>query len=226
MRGRFPPLVFLSALLALFCLGGCRTTAEISIDVDEAGAGQIAVAAELDAPAAQRVGDLTGLVAADDLRDAGWQISVSERRVLARKAVDSPDDLARAIGELGRPFSDLSFERRQTFARTSVALGGRVDLSGGVADFGDEELQRITGSVTGVDLPPDALSLSLRVDLPGEEATNAAGSTARWELPLGAVTPVEAESTDVNIVGLMGAGVAAASAVALLAVLVLSRRRP
>lgn len=206
-------------------LAGCRTTAEVAIDLDETGRGNVTVAVELDDAAAQRVGDLTELVAADDLQDAGWQISVSERRVLARKPVSSQDELDLALAELGRPFSGLSFERRQTFARTSVAVMGSVDLSQGLAAFGDEELQRLTGSVTGVDVPPEALELALRVDLPGEETANATGPETRWELPLGTVTPVEAESTDVNIEGLMAAGVAAACAVVLL-VLLLSRFRP
>lgn len=222
MRGRFPPLFF--GLLALASLSGCRTTAEVSIDVDEAGAGQVAVAVELDDAAAARVGDLPGLVAAEDLEQAGWQISVSERRALARKTVQSPDDLDAALDELGPPFAGLSFERRQTFARTSVVVSGRVDLSRGTAEFGDDELQRLTGSVTGVDVPPEALDLSLRVDLPGEETANAAGRTARWDLPLGVVTPVEAESTDVNIVGLLGVGVAAACVIALVLLLVTRSR--
>lgn len=225
MRGRHPPLLF--GLVALVALGGCRTTAEISVAVDQAGAGQIAVAVELDDAAADRVGDLTGLVAADDLEDAGWDVSVSERRVLARKPVGSPAELDAALGELGRPFAGLSFDRRQTFARTTVEFGGRVDLSQGVAAFGDEDLRRLTGSVTGVDVPPDAFELSLRVDLPGQEATNAGGRAARWRLPLGVVSAVEAESTDVNIVGLMAAGVAAAAGVALVGMVALAiiRRR-
>ena len=206
--------------VALVVLSGCQAAGEVSIDVDEAGRGHVAVAVELDDAAAARVGDLTGLVAADDLKDAGWQVSVAERRVLARKAVGSSQELRGALEELGGSFSGLSFERRQTFARTSVAVRGSVDLSQGVASFGDEELQRLTGSVTGVDLPPQALKLSLRVDLPGEETANAAGRVARWDLPLGVVTPVEAESTDLNIVGLMGAGVAAACGIALLLLLV------
>ena len=223
MRGRFPPLAF--GLLALLVTGGCRTTAEITLDVDEAGRGGVTVAVELDDAAAARVGDLSGLVAADDLRDAGWEISVAERRVLARKSVRSPDELDTALDELGRPFAGLSFERRQTFARTSVAVAGSVDLARGVSEFGDEELQRLTGSATGVDVPPEALELSLRVDLPGEETSNGEEGAARWSLALGVVTAIEAESTDVNVVGLTGVGVAAACAVTLLVMLAVRLRR-
>ena len=225
MRGRLPPLVFLLGISVLVLVAGCRTTAEIALDLDETGRGEVSVAVQLDDAAAARVGDLTGLVVAEDLQEAGWQVSVAERRVLARKAVQSPYELDLALEELGPPFTGLSFERRKTFARTSVEVAGRVDFSQGIASFGDEDLRRLTGSVTGVDLPPEALKLSLRIDLPGEETTNAGGRAARWELPLGVVTPVEAESTDVNIVGLIGAGVAVVSAIALLLVLVLSRRR-
>ena len=222
MRGRLPPLFFVG-LLALTSLTGCRTAAEISIDVDERGAGQVAVAVELDDAAAQRVGDLTGLVAADDLEQAGWQVSVSDRRVLARKDVQSEGELELALDELGAPFAGLSFDRRQNFARTSLEFSGRVDLTQGMAAFGDEELRRLTGSVIGVDVPPEALDLALQVDLPGEETTNAPGPGARWSVPMGTATAVEAESTDVNLVGLVGTGIAAACGIAIVLMLVIRR---
>ena len=203
MRGRL-----LLACVALLVLTGCQAEAEIAIEVDETGAGQVAVQVELDDAAATRIGDLEGLVAAEDLVAAGWRVSVTERRVLAERDVSSAADIERALEELGSPFSGLSLERRETFARTTVEVAGSVDLSRGVAAFGDEELKRVTGSITGVDLPPEALSLSLAIDLPGE--------ARRWDLPLGRVTPVEATSTDVNIVGLLAVGVAVLAALALI----------
>jgi len=213
----------LGAVLALVVLGsltGCRTTAEVRIELDETGAGQVAVQVELDDAAAQRIGDLGELVAVADLEAAGWTVSTAERRVLAEKEVHSAEDLDRALEELtgpGGPFSGLAFGQRRTFARTTVEVTGSVDLSQGMAAFGDEELQRITGSVTGVDLPPEVLALTLAVDLPGTETSNATGPGTRWELPLGAVTPIQAESTDVNALGLTAVGVAVICALVLIA---------
>lgn len=220
MRGRFRALA-----CGLFLLGGCQAAADVRVELDETGAGRVAVAVELDDAAAQRVGDLDGLVAASDLEAAGWRVVVAERRVLAEKKVRSPDEVERAFDELGPPFAGLTFDRRRTFARTEVELAGGVDLSQGMAAFGDEELKRITGSITGVDLPPEALALSLTVDLPGAEATNAAGGGSRWKLPVGSVIAVEARSTDLNLLGLMAVGVALVCGMVLLFALV-RRLRP
>lgn len=223
MRGRFPPLLF--GAMALLMLGACETAAEVAIELDETGTGRVAVQVELDDAAAARVGDLGGLVAAADLEAAGWRVAVADRRVLAEKKVQSAVEVSRAFEELGPAFAGLRFDRRQSFARTEVEVSGSVDLSPGMAAFGDEDLKKVTGSVTGVDLPPEALALSLTVDLPGDEKTNATGPGSRWELPLGAVTPIDAESTDVNLVGLMGVGVALLCGLVLVLALVM-RRRP
>lgn len=128
----------------------------------------------------------------------------------AVRDVDSPAQLERAIEDLSGPqgpFSGLAFSRRQTFARTTVEVTGSVNLTRGMAAFGDDELQALTGSVTGVDLEPDALALSLEVELPGRQQ--------EWSLPVGEVTPVEVQSTDVNALGLTGVGVAVAAALVL-----------
>ena len=221
MRGRFP--LFFFAGLALVSLAGCRADVEIGIEVDESGRGEVGVAVELDQAAAERVGDLSQFIAADDLRDAGWDVVAGERTVEVTKAVDSPAEIEVAIDELsgpGGPFAGLTFDRTTTFARTVVEVGGSVDLSQGMASFGDDELKKLTGSVTGVDVPVDAVRLSLAVDLPGQETSDAPGPGTRWPLPLGVVTPVHAESTDVNVLGLGGVAVALAAALVLVGSLV------
>ena len=210
MSGRFPPFVVLGiGAVALMSLAGCRTTADIRIELDETGQGHVAVAVQLDDEAAQRVGDLSELVSFEDLEGTGWDVVVLERSLTATKQVRSGAELELALADLGGRdgvFSGLEFERRQTFARTAVSVTGAVDLSGGMPAFGDEGLQRLTGSVTGVDVPPEALALSLEVDLPGEEESTGKGGKARWPLPVGEVIPVRAESTDVNLLGLVAVG--------------------
>lgn len=223
MRGRFPPLVF--GVIALVVFAGCQTTAEVSIELDETGAGSVAVQVELDDAAAQRVGDLGGMVAAEDLEAAGWRVAPTERRIRAEKKVRSAAEVDQALNELGRPFAGLAFHRRQAFVRTTVELSGQVDLSQGMAVFGDEDLRRVTGSATGVDLPPETLALSLTVDLPGDEVANTTGPDTKWDLPMGVVTAVEAESTDVNVLGLSAVAVSVLAALVLLVALV-RRLRP
>lgn len=229
MSGRFPPFVVVGvAAVALMSLAGCRTTADIRIELDEAGQGHVAVAVELDDEAAQRVGDLSELVSVEDLEGTGWEVVVAERSVTATKQVRSAADLEMALADLGGQdsiFSDLAFDRRQTFARTAVSVSGAVDLSAGMPTFGDEGLQRLTGSVTGVDLPPEAVALSLEVDLPGEEESTGKGGKARWALPVGKVIPVRAESTDVNLLGLLAVGLVLVCA-GVLGWMLLRRLRP
>ena len=218
MRGRFP--LFLFAGFVLVSLVGCRADVEVAIEVDESGQGEVSVEVELDEAAAERIGDLSEFVASDDLRAAGWDVSAGERTLEVRKPVNSPADIDLAVAELSGPagpFADLNFDRNVTFARTEVEVGGFVDLSEGMAAFGDEELRQLTGSVTGVDVPVDAVRLSLAVDLPGQETSNAPGPGTRWALPMGAVTPINAESTDVNVLGLGGVAVAVLAALVLIA---------
>lgn len=217
MRGRLRVVFF--AALALISLVGCQADVEVGIEVDESGQGQVEVTGELDDAAAERVGDLSQLIAADDLREAGWTVRSDERTVTVTKQVRSPGDIEIAIAELSGPdgpFADLTFERTTTFARTVVEVAGSVDLSDGMAAFGDDDLKQLTGSVTGVDVPAEALRLSLAVELPGQETSNAPGPGTRWALPLGGVTPISAESTDVNVVGLTGVAVAVAAGLVLL----------
>ena len=221
MRGRFP--LFFFAGFALVSLVGCRADVEVAIEVDESGRGTVAVVAELDEAAADRMGDLSQLVAADDLRAAGWDVVAGERKVEVKKPVDSPAEIEVAIAELSGPagpFADLNFDRNTTFARTEVEFGGFVDLSEGMAAFGDEELKQLTGSVSGVDVPVEAVRLSLAVDLPGAETSNAPGPGTRWALPWGAVTPINAESTDVNVLGLGGVAVAVGAGLILIGAVV------
>ena len=221
MRGRFPLFVF--AGLALVSLAGCRADVEVAIEVDESGQGQVGVRAELDSAASERIGDLSEFVTADDLREAGWTVSADNQTVSAIKQVRSPAEIELAIAELSGPtgpFSDLNFRRSTTFARTVVEVGGFVDLTEGMAAFGDEQLKQLTGSVTGVDVPDNAVRLSLAVNLPGQETSNAPGPGTRWALPWGVVTPVNAESTDVNVLGLGGVAVAVAAVLILIGVAV------
>ena len=221
MRGRLRVLFFGGLGLALVSLAGCRADIEVAIEVDESGHGEVGVTAELDEAAARRIGDLSEFIAADDLRQAGWSVRADERTVSVTKPVRSPVEIELAIAELSGPdgpFAGLSFDRTTTFARTVVEVAGSVDLSEGVAAFGDDELRQLTGSATGVDLPDDALRLSLAVDLPGQETSDAPGPGTRWALPLGVVTPISAQATDVNGIGLAGVAVAVAAAMGLLAV--------
>lgn len=215
------------APLLLVLLGACRAEALVQLEVDEAGVGFLTATLSLDEAAAEKVGDLGGYVAAEDLRAAGWTVTSSADRVSIRRPVDGPGDVNAAFDALtgaGGPFAGLEFDRDQGFVSTRTSLSGEVDLSRGLAAFGDEGLTRLTGSPIGVDAPDSVLGLTLAVELPGNEEVDAAGGRASWPLPLGQKTEIRAESVDLNWLGLGSAAVAVLAALALLVAGLRSRR--
>lgn len=204
----------------LLLLGGCRAEALVLLEVDERGVGSMTATVSLDEAAAAKVGDLGDFIEAADLEAAGWRVTTSADRVKIERPVDGPGDVNAAFDQLsgaGGPFANLEFERDQGFVSTRTALSGRVDLSAGLAAFGDVELTQITGSPTGVDAPPSVLGLTLAVELPGDEEVDTATGRASWALPLGEVTEVQAKSVDLNWVGLGAAAVAFLAGATLLA---------
>ena len=222
VNGGVPPFFrLLGLLLVLLALGACRAEALVELEVNENGVGRMAATVTLDEAAAEKVGDLAEFIAADDLKAAGWRVESSEKRVSISRPVNGPNDINAAFDELtgpDGPFGALEFRRDQGFVSTRTALSGRVDLTAGLAAFGDAGLTEITGSATGVDAPASVLGLTLAVQLPGEEKVNAASGRATWLLPLGQVTEVKAESVDVNWLGLGAATVALLAGAALVAV--------
>jgi hypothetical protein len=224
-----PPVARLAAVLLLVWLAaaGCQATATVRVEVDEAAAGTVSVRVELDDEAVAKVGSLTDFVAADDLRSAGWEVSVGEREVTARRSVRGPAELDAALASLtgaDGPFGGLEFRRDDGLLNTRSRIEGSVDLTKGLAAFGDEGLTQITGSPIGVDAPASVLRLALEIDLPGQEEANGEGERGRWELPLGQRTAVEAESTDLNWLRMVGAGAALLATAVLVGLAIQARR--
>lgn len=208
-------------LLVLLALGACRAEALVELEVNENGVGRMAATVTLDEAAAEKVGDLAEFIAADDLKAAGWRVEASADRVSINRPVNGPADINAAFDELtgpDGPFGALEFRRDQGFVSTRTALSGRVDLTAGLAAFGDAGLTEITGSATGVDAPASVLGLTLAVQLPGEEKVNVASGRASWPLPVGETTEVRAESVDVNWLGLGAAAVAVGAGLTLVVV--------
>lgn len=212
MGHRFPPLARLAtAALILGALSGCQAGVRVALDLDDAAAGTVEVRVSLDEAARERVGDLSEFVDSTGLAAAGWLVDADKGTATAHRQVSGPADVEAALADLtgaGGPFSGLRVSREGGFLRTTTEIRGRVDFRRGLAAFGDDGLTRLTGSPIGVDAPASVLALSMKVDLDGRQTTNAPGGGSTWTLPLGQVTEIRAESTDVNLLGVGGAGIA------------------
>lgn len=196
-------VLLLAAVMAV--AAGCRTDVAVVIAVDDDGAGVVTVAVTLDAEAAEQLGDPANL-ALDDLRSTGWEVQDAEAlddggvSFVGRRAFGSADELAAVLDEVGGAdgvFRDTSLAVADGFASRSYSFRTGLELTGDPAQFGDSELTQVLGGLPlgrtpeeltalGADAP-DAGTLSVSVDLPGDDPdTNGTvrNGRAAWSYPL------------------------------------------
>lgn len=250
-------LVCALALIPLL-LGACRLELDVNVSVEEDGSGSLEVVTTLDAEALDRVGgDLGEVVELDDLRAAGWTVdgpseeADGRARLAVRRAFGNPEEAAAVFDELNGedgPFRRFRVRHDTSFARTEWGFSGQIDFSGGIEALGDERLaEELDGEPVGLSAEEleerlgDPLSrlveVRVRVDLPGEMASNApirADNGAEWQVGFGErAVDLEAEGTERRLAPIVLAVVAAVLGSALvvglfvrLAMRVTDRRRP
>jgi hypothetical protein len=229
----------LVAVAALVLLAGCRVDVSVLVEVDAGGAGWVRATIDLDEEAAASVEDLAGQLRIDDLTAAGWDVegptavTGGGARLRASKRFATPEGAARVLRELGGPtgpFASLRLEVGRGAWKTESSLRGEVNLSGGLAVFGDEALTGLLGNPTlGLDPAElerelgrplhEVFTFELVADLPGRIDANAPSTRAGrpvWPARFGASVPVRATAQAWNWVNLALGGVAVASGLALL----------
>jgi hypothetical protein len=151
--------------VSLLALTGCQVHTQISVDETGPGQGLVRVSVSLDRSALAAIGGAPALAAQlqdADLVAAGWTVTGpapgpgSTTVVSASHPFSSPAQASALVAELAgsgpagsRPFR-LSWTQRHSFWRTDTALTGTVDLSCGIACFGDSGLTSALGFPTGV----------------------------------------------------------------------------
>jgi hypothetical protein len=231
-------------------LSACQVTVRTGINANRDGSGSVAVTAQLDHEAAQAVPDLGQQLQTSDLVKAGWRIDGPKPGpghgvlVTASKAFANPTQARQVITELSGangPFHDFHLTRHRSFFTTRTAFQGRVDLTCGLACFGDTGLQQQLGPDLGLDparLQKDAgiildrlFKFEVQVRLPGSlQSSNApsqAGNGAQWRPRLGdqATLTATARAWNGPQLALLGIVVLLVLAAAALAVVRLRRRR-
>jgi hypothetical protein len=195
------------AALVVICLPACQATVRVGINVAASGAGTVTVTATLDRDAASAVPDLAGMLRTADLQQAGWQIQGPTPApgggvtVVASRDFLTPAQAAEVIGELSGPagpFHDLKVSRDVSRRGTTTAVNGTVDLTCGLACFGDSQLRQTLGANVGLDPaqlqeagidPSQILNFAVDVRLPGvPQSSNApvqANGESQWQIKLG-----------------------------------------
>lgn len=182
------PRRFLCAVaVGLLALTGCQATATVAIDVNDDASGTVSVTLVLDEQAAGQIGtDVAAALKLDDLRESGWSIdgpttTDGETVVSIEKPFAGPAQLPPIIEEISGPdgpLQDVSLTTANGFGSADYRFRGRVRLTGDLAQFSDAD---ITSALDGLAVgrtpeelatafgdDPDALTLRLSVELPGD----------------------------------------------------------
>ena len=236
----------LALVAAVFVLcTGCKLSIAVGVDARSDGSGVVRATVTLDRAAAERLAATGGRLDAADLRKAGWTVTGPEKTkdggavLAATKPFNTPGELDAVIAEVAgsrHPLHDFRLTRTRSFARTRMKFSGVVDLTGGVAAFGDERLKEQTGTDSGVDAAELArqagttlnqfFSIRVVVRLPGSVSANApsqAGNGAVWAPRLGERAALAASSSQFDAGRVIFVVIAFAGAVGL--IVVLMRRR-
>ena len=231
-------------------VSGCQVGTRVAVDETSSGRGVVAVTVTLDASALDAVGGRAALAAQlqdADLRSAGWSVTgpVTGPRgtavVSASHPFADPAQASALVGEIAgtgadssRPFRLLLTDHR-SFWRTERTLTGTVDLTCGLACFGDSGLTRSVGNPTGVapgplsagEPPGQVFTFAVGARLPGSVVTTNGSSqldgTVQWTPRLGQVLQLSAVTRAWNGTRIVAAS-AAAGVVALTALGLLGYR--
>lgn len=148
------PLRLLALLAAVVVVAaGCRVQLVTTVQVDDDGSGTVTQAIGFDDAALARVGDLSQQLQVDDLEQAGWTVDAPVKEgdttwVRAHRGFDDADEANAVLAQLSGPdgpYKDLYVTRRAGLLSTTTEVTGTLDLSGGVAVFGDQQLTAALG---------------------------------------------------------------------------------
>lgn len=223
----------------LLVLTGCRVDTAVRVEVTDDGSGTVSVEVVLDQEAADRIPDLAEQLRVRDLRRTGWVVTDPEPVegggvvITATKGFFEPEQLAAVLGEIGGnrgPIIDPELERGRSFATTTYAFTGTLDLSRGVATFSD---RRLTELLDGFPIGRDQAALEAELGAPLSELTSFTFAislpegdeavTSTWAAALGDEPVAMAASTEERNLLALGLVGGAALAVVLLVLVLLWR---
>jgi len=236
----------LIAATAVLLLSACRVELATTVNVAENGSGTITVVTTADADAVRAAPELADSLALDDVKAAGWEVTVQNPTadggiaVTLTRPFSNTDEanvfLSQLSGESG-PLRALSLTRSGGMNDTTYVFTGTGGLPSGLAGFADDDALAALGGAPFADAIAaqgttlgDALSVSLRLTMPGT-VTETNGETAprasddlttsfSWSIPVDGTDVSFSASTQDRNFGALVASFAARGLLGLLVVLV------
>lgn len=189
------------AIVGALLLGACRLDLAVDVAIEPDGTGVVTVTAVADTELVARVDGLADALVFDDALAAGWDITGPEATpdggldVTLAHPVSGHQELAAVLASIGPPFTDMRAARTTADGQTTNAIDGTLVLPNGYESFADADLLAAVGGLPFGDefaavgvAPPDAMSVTFTVSLPGElvEATGneVEQDVFAWEAPL------------------------------------------
>lgn len=215
---------FIALCCAVVLLASCRVDTQVSMVVNPDGSGNVTVTIDVDKEIVQRSPDIAENLDFSDLEKNGWQLtkpvdtaSGGKQVVLVRNFANESEAtavLAQLNGDRG-PFREVILRRGGKARDSSWNLSGRLEVTGGLQAFADDQLIAALGATPyentvksqNLDLGK-ALTIEFVVSLPGELKSSTAipeNGTLTWRVATDG-TPVDlATSTEnVDVVGTLG----------------------
>jgi hypothetical protein len=215
----------------------------VTVAVEDDGSGLVEVVVAVDPDGIERIGgDLAAVLETDDLVDAGWAVEGPDvesdgwTRVRFRRSFAEPEEANAILEDIASaegPFQDLEVGYDPSFARSEWTFSGQLDLSRGLAVFGDDALTaELGGEPLGQSIEEieaqlgeplaDVIQAGVAVRLPGEVTSNAPtalGDVVEWQAGFGDdAIDLEATGAEQRTSTIVAVGIGGACLVLLLAV--------
>ena len=215
---------FIALCCAVVLLASCRVDMQVSMVVNPDGSGNVTVTVDVDKEIVQRTPDIADHLDFSDLKKNGWSITAPIATTSGGKQVtlvrhfanelEATAVLAQLNGNRG-PFREVILRRGGKARDSSWNLSGRLEVTGGLQAFADDQLIAALGATPyentvksqNLDLGK-ALTIEFVASLPGKlksSTAQAQDGKLTWRVATDG-TPVDlATSTEnVDVVGTLG----------------------
>lgn len=204
----------LLVVLGALALAGCRLDVGVVVEMEPDGTGTVTVTAAADQDLLDRVPGVLDDLRFDDAIANGWTVGEPElgdtggATLTLTHEFHTDEELANVLNSIGPPFEGTWQVARtpgsgDTEGQMTNGVVGTLQLADGFAAFSDSDLTAVVGGqpfaeqIAAANVPPDqAMSLSLRMALPGElvqsSGTEVSAGVIEWTPTLdGSATEVQ-----------------------------------
>lgn len=214
----------LAAIACAVVLSSCRVDSVVSIVVERDGSGSLELLLTADNDIVNQAPGLSTDLDFADMVAAGWTVTGPEStddgglRVLLSHAFDNETQASALLTQINGnrgPFRDVRITREGKSRDSVWKLTGRLEVTGGLQAFADDQLLQVVGATpyeetvkeAGLDLGK-ALSLQVNVTLPGKVQSTTGfpqDGVLTWRVATDG-TPVDLSTTtnEVDVAGTLG----------------------